>query len=106
MRTIPLAAMKLGWFVGDFEPSVHRTSDVEVAVKHYQAGDSEAAHYHRVARELTVIVAGTVRMNGAEYSAGTIVVIEPGEAADFAALTDAVTAVVKIPGARNDKFPA
>jgi quercetin dioxygenase-like cupin family protein len=105
MHAIPLSTMKLGWFVGDFEPSVHRTSAVEVAVKQYKAGDSEPAHCHRVARELTVIVSGSVRMNGTEYSAGTIVVIEPGEATDFAALTDAVTAVVKIPGAKDDKFP-
>jgi quercetin dioxygenase-like cupin family protein len=104
MRTIPLAEMKLGWFVGDFEPSAHRTSAVEVAVKHYAAGDCEPAHYHRIARELTVVVSGSVRMNGTEYAAGTIVVIEPGEATDFAAVTDAVTAVVKIPGAKDDKF--
>ena len=33
-----------------------------------------------------------------------IVVLEPGEATDFVALTDASNVVVKVPGAANDKF--
>ena len=32
------------------------------------------------------------------------IVIEPGEATDFRALTDATNVVVKVPGALNDKF--
>jgi hypothetical protein len=31
--------------------------------------------------------------------------LEPGEATDFRALTDAVCAVVKLPSARGDKYP-
>ena len=43
-------------------------------------------------------------MNGAEYSAGDIVVIAPLESTDFTALEDTVTMVVKVPGAVNDKY--
>jgi hypothetical protein len=35
--------MVKGWFVGDFDPSVSRSKDVEVGVKHYRAGDREEA---------------------------------------------------------------
>ena len=49
-----------GWFVGDFEPSVIRTKDFEVAVKRYKAGDKEAKHMHKVATELTVIISARV----------------------------------------------
>jgi mannose-6-phosphate isomerase-like protein (cupin superfamily) len=104
MQTTPLSAMTKGWFIGDFDPTLHRTRDVEVAVKHYRAGDSEGAHHHKIAREFTVIVSGSVRMNGRTYGAGDIVVIDPGETTDFCALTDAVTTVVKIPGAPDDKY--
>jgi len=45
-------------------------------------------------------------MNGRKFGPGDIIVIEPGEVTRFRVLTDAVTAVVKIPGAPNDKFPA
>ncbi len=106
MRTARLEEMTKGWFVGDFTPTLHPTRDVEVAVKHYRAGDAEAAHYHKIAREFTVIVSGTVRMSGRDFKAGDIIVIEPGEATDFQAVTDAVTTVVKIPGAQNDKYLA
>jgi len=104
MRTARIEEMTKGWFVGDFTPTLHATREVEVAVKHYRAGDAEAAHYHKIAREFTVIVSGTVRMSGREFHAGEIIVIEPGEATDFQAVTDAVTTVVKIPGAPNDKY--
>ena len=104
MRTARIEDMTKGWFVGDFTPTLQATREVEVAVKHYRAGDAEGAHYHKIAREFTVIVSGTVRMSGRDYGAGDIVIIEPGEATDFQALTDAVTTVVKIPGAQNDKY--
>lgn len=106
MRTARLDGMVRGWFVGDFEPSAYRTGAAEVAVKRYAAGDREGAHFHKVATEVTVVTRGRVRMNGAEYSGGDIVVVEPGEATDFEALTDAESVVVKIPGAAGDKYPA
>ena len=104
MKVYQLEKMVKGWFVGDFEPTVLRTTDVEVAVKKYQAGDCEAIHHHRLATEITVIVAGQVRMNGVVYSAGDILVIEPNQATDFLAITDVLTTVVKYPGAKDDKY--
>jgi len=47
--------------VGDFSPTLHRTRDIEVAVKHYRAGDHEPAHYHKIAREFTAVISGRVR---------------------------------------------
>ena len=93
-----------GWFVGAFEPSILNTNDVEVAVKTYNKGDSEASHHHKIATELTVVVSGTVKMNDDVYEAGTILEIPPGESTDFLAITDAMTVVVKHPGAPNDKY--
>jgi hypothetical protein len=93
-----------GWFIGNFNPSLYKTNDVEVAVKNYKAGDKEEAHYHKIATEFTVILNGVVRMNGKEYLEGSILKIPPLESTDFFALTDVTTVVVKIPGASNDKF--
>lgn len=104
MKHDRLERMVKGWFVGDFAPVALRTSDCEVAIKHYAAGDHEGAHYHAVATELTAIVSGRVRMLGGEWGPGDILTIEPGEATDFLALTDAVTVVVKHPSAPDDKF--
>ena len=94
----------MGWFVGDFAPAVLRSTACEVAVKHYAAGDREDVHHHKVATEITLIVSGEVEMMGQRWSAGDIVVVEPGEATDFLAVTDAVNVVVKLPSVAGDKY--
>lgn len=99
-----LKEMKLGWFVGNFEPSLYKTNDVEVAVKEYKKGDSEQIHYHKIATEITVVVKGKVRMNDLILETGDILVIPPFHATDFEALEDTLTTVTKLPGANNDKY--
>ena len=97
--------MTKGWFIGNFNPSLFKTNDVEVAVKSYNKGDKEAAHFHKIATEYTVIISGRVKMNNVEYTAGDIIVMEPGEVTDFECLEDNTTnVVVKLPGANNDKY--
>lgn len=105
MKTAKLEDMIKGWFVGNFEPTLLRTNDVEVAVKSYKKGDYEEKHFHKIATEITVIISGRVRMNGVEYKKGDIIVMEPFEATDFECLEDDTqNVVVKIPGANNDKY--
>lgn len=104
MKVSSLTDMTKGWFVGDFDPSLIKTRDVEVAVKIYKIGDYEEKHYHKIATEITVIVEGTVKMNGIVYDKNDIIVIEPNEGTDFLALKDTICTVVKYPGANNDKY--
>ncbi|MGI1988463.1 hypothetical protein [Shewanella glacialipiscicola] len=93
-----------GWFVGNFEPSLYKTEDVEVAVQYFKQGDKEASHCHKIATELTLIVSGKARMKDKILNVGDIVKIAPGEFTDFEALEDTITTVVKLPGATNDKY--
>lgn len=104
MKTARLSDMVRGWFIGNFEPTLWKTDDVEVAVKEYKAGERENSHYHKIATEFTAVISGRVRMNGIDYGQGDIIVMEPGELTDFEALTDAVNVVVKLPGANHDKY--
>jgi quercetin dioxygenase-like cupin family protein len=106
MKHARLEDMVKGWFVGGFQPTALATQACEVAVKRYRAGDREAAHFHKVASEVTLVLSGRVRMAGREWGEGDIVVLAPGEVTDFEALTDAVNVVVKTPGALDDKYPA
>ena len=99
-----LEDMTNGWFVGDFEPSLYKTQDVEVGVKYYKCGDKEGKHFHKIATEFTVILDGKVKMSNKIYGQGEILKIKPGVSTDFEALTDVITVVVKIPGAVKDKF--
>ena len=93
-----------GWFVGNFSPTILPTDAVEVAVKHYRAGEAEGTHHHKVATELTLIVSGRVRMSGEEVGPGEIIRMEPGQATDFVPLADTVTVVVKLPCVKGDKI--
>ena len=105
MRLAKLDDMFKGWFIGNFEPSLCKTNDVEVAVKKYNKGDYEEKHYHKIATEYTIIISGRVRMNNREYQVGDIIIIEPNESTDFECLEDnTINVVVKLPGANNDKY--
>mgnify|MGYP002621856767 CR=1 FL=1 len=106
MKNAKLADMVRGWFVGNFEPTLYRTNNVEVAVKTYKVGDSEEAHYHKIATEITVVNEGKVKMFDKIWEHGDIIVAEPNDVTSFEALTDAVLTVVKLPGANNDKYLA
>lgn len=96
--------MVRGWFVGDFSPAALRTRDSEVAVQRFAAGDREAAHVHRVATEVTLVLSGRATMCGRELLAGDILTLPPGAVTSFHALEDTVTVVVKTPSVIDDKY--
>jgi hypothetical protein len=104
MKHFLLDEMVKGWFIGSFSPAAFNSEACEVAVKHYNAGDREGLHHHKIATEITVIMSGQVRMLGRTWVAGDIIVLSPGTATDFEAMTDAVNVVVKIPGTIDDKY--
>ena len=104
MKKAKLSDMKGGWFIGNFEPSLYKTNDCEVAVKTYKKGDKEDKHYHKIATEFTAIVKGKVETFDQIFEEGDVVVVEPGEATAFEALEDSMNVVVKLPGANNDKY--
>lgn len=93
-----------GWIFGDFEPSIVRIKEFEIAIKEYKAGDTEKAHVHKVADEYTCIVTGRVKMNGNTYDKNDIVLIEKTESTDFVALEDSITLVIKLPSLIGDKY--
>lgn len=96
--------MTNGWFIGDFEPSLFKTKDFEVAVQTFDAGEYADWHVHKIATEYTVIVSGRAEMNGQPLQEGDIVVLAPGEGADFRALTKVTTVVAKTPCVKGDKY--
>tara|TARA_Y100000389_G_C17448586_1_gene513201 strand:+ start:176 stop:496 length:321 start_codon:yes stop_codon:yes gene_type:complete len=104
MKINKLNQMFRGWVVGNFDPSLYKTDDVEVAVKNYKKGDYEPKHYHKIATEITIICKGRVLMNNELYEEGDIITIEPNEETDFRALNDVITTVIKLPCTKDDKY--
>lgn len=104
MEQYKLENFTRGWFVGGFEPTLAKTTGLEVAIQHFKKGDKEESHCHKIATEITVIVTGKARMKNMILLEGDIVKIPPGEYTDFEAIEDTITAVVKYPGVLNDKY--
>jgi len=104
MNIFNLKNMIKGWFIGDITPVAHSTSHCEVALKRYKKGDYDKSHLHKIATEITLICDGKVMMNNIIYTKDDIIVISPNEKTDFLCLEDATTVVVKVPGAKNDKY--
>lgn len=96
--------MKGGWFVGDFDPSVLRTPDFEVAYKFHKKDEIWDSHYHKKAIELTYLIKGRMLMNGKELTSGDILVMFPYEVAEPIFLEDCEIIVVKAPSVEGDKY--
>jgi len=92
-----------GWFIGDFDPAMFRNQHLEVGVKFFKAGDTEPSHKQILATEITVVNEGQIRVGRLLLQAGEIVVIYPGEYADFEALTNGSLTCVKFPSIPSDK---
>lgn len=103
MRKFDPERYKGGWFVGDFEPSVWRTSAYEVGYKLHRSGEPWPAHYHEHMDELTFLLEGTMRICGETLTGPVIFELRRGEVADPVFLTDCKVFVVKAPSVPGDK---
>jgi mannose-6-phosphate isomerase-like protein (cupin superfamily) len=104
MKTYKLEDFKGGWFIGDFNPTLLKTKDFEISVRHYKEGDEEDKHVHKVADEYTVVIQGIVQMNEQKFLPNDIIHIEKGEVVKFKVLTDAITIALKVPSVIGDKY--
>ena len=104
MNHFYLKDMVKGWFVGNFSPTAFESSACEVSLKIYNAGEKEPLHHHKISTEITLVITGTIKMADKIWNAGDIIVLNPGEATDFEAITQSTNIVVKIPSSKNDKY--
>lgn len=95
----------LGWFIGDFEPSILKTRAVEVAHHHYKEGDKSIPHYHKIATEYNYIVKGSLILNEhLVLKAGHIFVYEPNEISNVYFREDTDLIIIKLPSIVGDKY--
>jgi len=104
MKVVKLSAMERGWFVGDFEPSVLRTSLFEVGFLSHSKGEHWAPHIHKLADEYNLLVEGKMEICGETLHPGDIFVIEKNQVADPIFLEDCKVVVVKMPSVLGDKY--
>jgi quercetin dioxygenase-like cupin family protein len=92
-----------GWLVGDFNPCLFSSKDVEVGLKFYVAGEEEPNHVHRIVTEYTIVIEGIVEMKGQQFQEGDIVTMLPGESTSFKSITNSKILVIKTPSIPSDK---
>ena len=96
--------MSKGWFVGNFEPTVYKTNEFEVAHHFHKAGFVGEKHFHKIGYELTYIIKGTLIASNIELGSGDMFLYEPNEISDVSFIEDTDLIVVKWPSVSNDKY--
>lgn len=104
MQTFKLEDFTRGWFIGDFTPSIFRTSNFEVGVLHHYKGEVWPAHYQKVATEFNVLLSGSLSINDKLILVGEIFTIEPLEVAVPIFHEDCQVLCIKVPSLPYDKF--
>lgn len=102
MKILNISDMIGGWFVGNFEPTAHKTDQFEVSYKLHPKGQEWDVHYHTTVTEINYIIRGKMRLQGRELKEGDIFILEPYEIADPEFLIDTEIICVKTPSI-NDK---
>jgi hypothetical protein len=91
-----------GWFIGDFDGTVHRTKDFEVTYQKNARGQT-ASHIHQIAQEITLVISGRQICNGQMFKAGDICVLEPGDISQIEYLEETEVVTIKTPSVPSDK---
>jgi len=92
-----------GWFIGGFEPTVHKTNDFEVSYKIHKKNEQWDHHYHHTVTEINLLIRGKMILQNKELNSGDIFTLEPFEIADPEFLEDCEIICVKTKSI-NDKI--
>jgi quercetin dioxygenase-like cupin family protein len=104
MKVTKFKDYKGGWFVGNFEPTSHKTEDFEVCYKTHLKGEKWDKHYHKLGTEINYLIEGRMIIQGQELVSGDVFVIYPYEIADPEFLEDCTLVIIKTPSDTNDKY--
>lgn len=99
-----LKNFKKGWFIGDFSPSLWKTTGFEVAFHEWKKEDQVPLHYHKVATEINLITYGKMMINGNILTKNNLFIIQPYEVAEAEFLEDTGLVIVKVPSVTTDKY--
>jgi quercetin dioxygenase-like cupin family protein len=104
MKKLRIEDMKLGWFVGNFEPTAFKSEDFEVCYRVHPKGDVCMRHTHKIGTEINLLVRGRMKICDEELTSGDIFIIYPGEISDPVFFEDCEIICVKSPSVPGDKY--
>lgn len=86
-----------GWFIGNFNPSILKTDQFEIALKNHKKNDVIHPHYQKIMYEYNIVVSGEMIANDETLTSGDIFVYSPGEVCYVKFLTDVSVVCIKMP---------
>ena len=93
-----------GWLVGNFEPSLIPTTDIDVGLLFCEKGHVADGHYHKLHTEYNIIVSGKAQINDSVYTVGDIFIYEPYDKSTVQYLENTTLLVIKHPSVKGDKY--
>ncbi len=94
-----------GWFIGNFEPSILKQEQFEIAIHSHKKGDLGDKHFHKIATEINVIISGSIRLGvNIILKSGDIWTIYPNQIEKVEFLEDTKLVVIKTPSVPGDKY--
>jgi oxalate decarboxylase/phosphoglucose isomerase-like protein (cupin superfamily) len=112
MEKFNLNDFKRGWIVGNFKPNIFK-ANIEVGIHSYPSGTIHEAHYHKLSKEINVVIQGTCSFVQLLPTGSTITfdlqendifVVEPNDIFEFIATSDCKLTVIKTISNLNDKY--
>ncbi len=93
-----------GWIIGNFEPSIFKTSDFEVGILTHKKNEKWPFHYHKESDEINILLKGSMMLNGSLKSSISRFDCNKNEIACPIFLEDCKILCIKIPSVKNDKY--
>ena len=104
VKSSHISTMTRGWFIGDFTPSVLRTSHFEVGLMSHKKGENYAPHLHNELDEYNLLVSGKMMINNEIIEEGEIFIIKKGMLTKSEFFEDCKIVCVKQPSIPSDKL--
>ena len=93
-----------GWLIGDFTPSILRTTEYEVGLLQHRKGEQWGFHYHHELDEYNILVSGKMVLNGLLMESGDYFMIPKDVIACPKFLEDCIVVCLKAPSKPKDKI--
>jgi dTDP-glucose pyrophosphorylase len=93
-----------GWLIGDFTPSILRTSEYEVGFSRHKGGEHWGFHYHHELDEYNILISGKMMINNQIIHAGEYFMIPKDVIACPKFLEDCTILCLKSPSKPKDKI--
>ena len=104
MKKYNLKDFEKGWFIGNFEPSIFKTKEFEIALLSHHKDEVWPKHFHKEADEVNVLISGSMAVNNVQIFPGDIFHIEKNEIVEPIFYEDCKLICVKFPSIPGDKY--